>query len=131
MDANRILAIDHVRLEAGEVHEQAILDFYGELIGLERRELPTETTFDDTVIAFRGHQQRTPALFIRLSDEPPPPRMRRAAVIEIESLHTCAERLDERKVAYHWSRGWFPYDRRLIAIDPAGNRIELVTSHPM
>lgn len=126
MDTPRILAIDDVRLQAPLSVAAKVAAFYGELIGLERVD-----DADPDRVVFRAYPRSGPRLIVELAEPPAPRAARREALIQVASLAALAEQLLDRRWPFEWSRGWFFFDRRLAVPDPAGNRIELVTYHPV
>lgn len=124
VDTPRILAIADVRLAASRHCRDELASFYSDAIGLERL-----AGQEAEGLIFRGGGRRGPRLIVELREQPAVPFMRRDLVIQMGSLTERAERLLEWGIVFVWSRGWSYYDRRLIALDPAGHRVELVTSH--
>lgn len=127
MDHPRILAIDDVHLAADPHLEPDLTQFYGALLGFQRLEQETSDT-----MVFRGFPRSGPRLVVRLAGEPEPEKpMRRQVLIQVASLWTCAAQLRERRTPFDWTHGLTYYDQRVSALDPAGNRVELVASHPI
>lgn len=126
MLVSRILAIDDVCLMACEVGVEQLHWFYGDLLGLMF--LPSES--DEERLAFCGYPRSGPRVHLGLNRRIENRRLRRQLLVEVPSLFDLAEILKENGMYLIWSRGWSFYDRRLTTLDPAGNRIEAVTSHP-
>lgn len=126
MDAPKLLAIDDVHLTARLEARQRLSEFYVGLLGFEQ--LPDQAGAPQ--ITLRGLPRAGPRLVISLTADLPDKPPRTQALIQVPSLRSCADALAERRIEYVWSTGWFFYDRRLTLLDPGGNRIELVASHP-
>jgi hypothetical protein len=122
----RILAISDVNLTAPNGASHSIARFYSDCIGLE----PVGGD-PDGPLRFRGYRRSGPQLIVRLTDEPIAQFPRRQALIEVGSLTECADGIAEHGIEVAWSRGWFHFDRRLTAADPAGNLVELIAQHPL
>ncbi len=126
MDVPRLLAIDHVQMTVPIAARDAVLQFYAEVLGFE----PIPAGPENPCLIFRGFPRSGPRLMVTLANERTAGPPRRRALVQVGSLHACAELLSERGFSFEWARGWFFYERRLNAIDPGGNWIELVASHP-
>lgn len=125
MNPPRLLAIDDVYLTGPVSSRDALVEFYLTLMGFERGE------GDDRAdrLLFRGVPRSGPRLIVDLLDEPADKPLRRQALVQVDELGRYAEALAERRVEYGWTRGWFFFDRRIGVLDPAGNWLELVSSH--
>lgn len=125
LEVPRILAVDDVRLRSQEAVREAVRAFYTGLLGLEELQAP-----DPATLAFRGVARSGPRVVVEVLDDPIERPLRRQLVLEVASLHRCADVLAEHKMWHEWSRGWHFYDRTLNATDPAGNWVSMVGSHP-
>ncbi len=123
MDTPRILAIDDVHLFSPLELAARLVAFYTDLIGLDR----VEAESDEHLVALRGYPRSGPRLIVNLADMPA--ASRRPVLIQIASLADCADQMTELRIAFRRSQGWTFYDRQLHALDPAGNRVELVVHH--
>lgn len=126
MDVPRILAIDDVHLTAAPAQREDVFAFYTEVIGLD----PLESASSEETVVFRAFPRSGPRLIVRLTHESGERPPRRALLVQVASLTDLAESLTERRTQFEWSRGWFWCDRRLSVVDPGGNWVELVMSHP-
>jgi len=125
MDTPKILAIADVRISAQPASADRIFSFYTDLIGLD----PIQSEPDEQEMMFQGYPRTGPRLLVSFSDSPREDRPR--VLIEVASLTDLAEQMDERQTPYTWCRGWTFFDRRLCALDPAGNHVELVDRHEL
>ena len=125
MDTPRILAIDDVFMSAPADAADGIIDFYSHLIGLD----PIGGASPEDRIAFRGYPRSGPRLIVNLTDEPVPTSPQRRILIQLASLADLAEQMAEQRWPFVWYRGWFYYDRQLIAHDPAGHLVGFVAYH--
>ena len=125
MDTARLLAIDDVHLAAPPTTVADMVAFYTELIGLEH--VSDESVGEE--VMFRGYPHGGPRLIVNLIQERAARTLRRQVLIRIASLTDCADQMTERRTPFVWLHGWSFYDRRLTAVDPGGNRVELVASH--
>jgi len=121
----RILAIADVNLRAPAGRREAILGFYGDLLGLQWDEYLS----DERRVAWMGRERSGPRILVAWQAEETPPSIRRDVLLEFGSLEEIVEALSERRLAFERISGLSPYDRRLAVADPAGNRVELTTSH--
>jgi hypothetical protein len=124
MDAPRILAINDVHFRSSPETMDRVVDFYTGTIGLDQVESEREG-----VTVFRGYPRSGPRLVVDATLEEPDSERGRIHIL-VASLTECMDQLAERRVPVFLLRGWMPYERRVMAFDPAGNRVELVTSHP-
>ena len=125
-DTPRLLAINDVRIVARPSHTQALLGFYGDLLGFEH--LPAASSPER--LTFRGARPTGPKLLVDLDESAAPEPHRRAALVQVRSIIDLAEIFRDEDIEHEWMHGLSYYDRRLVTVDPAGNRIELVTYHP-
>jgi extradiol dioxygenase family protein len=125
MDRNPLIhAIGDVRLESPPGREEPLRRFYGELIGLREVRRPLDDGAADRV-CFAAHRR---AVEIRLAHDAVPSPMRRRVVIQVDSLEHTAERMRRAGFACWVYPGLGIGQRRLIALDPGGNRVELKQS---
>ena len=127
MDTPRILAIEDVHLCSPPTVEADLRIFYTGLLGLDLMGEAPGTS----LIGFRGYPRSGPQLIVTLTTDPQAHSPRRQVLVQVASLRECAEALSDRGIAFEWSQGWSFYDRRLLILDPAGNRVELVSYHPL
>ncbi len=125
MDTPRILAIDDVHLAAAQEAVDELAAFYTGLVGLNRVDSGTE----EGRVMFRGYPHSGPKLVVNLGGQHDTGRLRRQVLIQVSSVTDCADQMAERRTPFVWSHGWTFYDQRLTAMDPAGNRVGLVTYH--
>lgn len=125
MDVPRILAIADVNLRAPMDRHEAMLAFYGDMLGLQR----DEGRSDETRLALVGRERSGPRILVTWEAGDVVPSVRRDVLLELGSLSGITEELLERRFAFERISGFFPYDRRLAIVDPAGHRVELMTSH--
>jgi hypothetical protein len=130
----RLIAVDHVEIEAAPMHHVELEWFYGTLIGL--RSKPQQTLavhaslpppaigedLDTQQLRFRGERFE---LRIRLCEEPTLEAVEPRVQLEVRGLEDLALVLDERHYPYEWQRGINFTDRALLLLDPAGNRVLL------
>lgn len=114
---NRILAVDHVHLEAPLGCEEELRWFYGELAGLD--EQPPEGD-DGTLLRFRDAEWE---VRITLTAEPKTEATAERVTLAVASLFEAKEMLIERKIRFEQISGTTWTDRRLSVLDPAGNRV--------
>lgn len=125
-DTPRILAIADVRIYAPWRYKDEMADFYGGIVGLDL------ASSGDDRLEFRAFPRSGARLIVDFQDPPPErPWAGNRLSIQVASLYELADLLDDRRCVYEWSHGWYFYDRRLVAIDPVGYRVELITSHPL
>ncbi len=114
----QIHAVGDVRLESPPSCEERLRLFYRDLIGL--REPGGASSASQ--LAFEAHGRR---VVIHLSHEAMASPMRRRLLIQVDSLGRMWERLTARSIECWEYPGMGIGDRRLVVLDPAGNRIEL------
>lgn len=124
MKASRILAVDHVELEAPPSLEDDLRWFYGEVAELEEVGVDAD---DPVGLCFRSERIK---LRIRIVATPKIDPVATRVTIAVGDLQVAAERLAERKIACELLTGISFTDRRLQALDPAGNRVELKQVFP-
>lgn len=124
MTIPRILAIRDVRLIASPTVSTEVESFYTQRLRLERVRPPEPDLF-----MFRGYPASGPRLLIRLTDDPPRGETRRVATLQVGSLKDVVEQLTEVGWDFEFTHGLSFFDRRVSMLDPAGNRLNLVTSH--
>ena len=118
MEPSRIQAVDHVNIEALPGLEDELRWFYTELAQLAEVAAPAT---DPPCIRFRSEQIE---LRVHLVPEPQVDPVACRVTITVPSLDEAAGRLDERSISYERLSGLAYTDRRLQALDPAGNRVE-------
>jgi hypothetical protein len=126
MNLSHILAIDDVRLAAVPDLSAEVETFYTKRLGLERLR-----TAEPDIMVFRGYPRSGPRLMVKLTDDLAREPSRRLARIQVKSLDGLLEDIEKESCPREWVRGLSLYERRLSVLDPAGNRLELVESHPL
>lgn len=126
-DTPRILAVEDVHLLSPLTIEADLRLFYIGLLGFDE----VRQTSELIQMVFRGYPRSGPQLIVSLTVDPPPQHPRRRVLIQVASLYGCAEALEDRGISFEWMQGWSFTDRRLATQDPAGNRVELVSYHPL
>lgn len=124
MNSNRIRAIDHVRFEAPRGIVGALRWFYGDVGGLEPA--PGEPDSAGRLCFNSGRLE----LSIDLVEQPRIEPVATRVTILVPSLDEAAAMLDEHSVRYQRISGITFTDRRLVTLDPAGNRVELKQEWP-
>ncbi len=119
MEPSRILAVDHVNIEASPGLEGALRWFYGEVALLDEVPWPIE---DSAGLCFRSERIE---LRLHSVENPRIAAVATRVTIAVPSLSFAAEQLDERRVRYERLSGFGVTDRCLQTLDPAGNRAEL------
>ena len=127
MDTPRILAIDDVHLSSPPTLEADLRMFYTGLLGLDA----VGEASGKNRIGFRGYPRSGPRLIVSITPDPQAGPPRRQLLVQVASLRECVEALSDRGIEFEWLQGWSFYDRRLLTLDPAGNRVELVSYHPL
>jgi len=113
-----IRGLDHVTITAPEELEKEVLEFYGNLMGLERLEQPEGTGSPDAWFALGDVQLHVS----RDSHNPPPTAHFAVTVVDFDA---AVARL--RDSGYHIEQAYpVPGTRRLYTRDPAGNQVEIV-----
>jgi catechol 2,3-dioxygenase-like lactoylglutathione lyase family enzyme len=125
METPRLLAIDDVCLAAPPELAARIADFYTSIVGLRLLDPKPE----DPVLVFRGYSPVKPRLRVALADQSEP-ELRGYVQIHVPSLDPIHELASEHGVESCTTQRLSYYDRRLLLLDPAGNRVELVAYHP-
>ncbi len=120
----QIHAVDDVRLEAPPHSRSGVRTFYRDLIGLTELPAPPERS----QIVFHAHGRR---LTVHVLADALPSPMRRRLLIQVDSLAEMAARMSRIGVACRMFMGMGIGDRRLVALDPAGNRIECKEVRPL
>ncbi len=116
MRPSQIQAIERINMQAAPEVRDRLIDFYGELVGLE----PIES--DASVLRFKSASLE---LWIAMTPDFAPDGNRRRALFSVRSLPTTAKLLLEEGIDYLPISGMNFTDRRLSLLDPGGNRIEL------
>ena len=118
MKPSRIIAVDHVHLEARADAAEALRWFYGEVCVLDE----VASCPESPLLCFRSGRIE---LQISLMDRVLSESMKTRLTISVPSLYESAELLEERAIAYEWMRGLQYTDRRILTFDPAGYRVAL------
>lgn len=119
---SRLIAVDHVEIQAPLQARDEIAWFYGQLIGLEPLTAPEGPASATDDLRFRGERHEL-QVALRVS-----PAIETVAVrvdIEVSSLEEIAAALDDRRHPYDWIHGLSFTQRSLMLLDPAGNRVRL------
>ena len=119
MEPSRILAVDHVNLEAPPGLDDELRWFYGEVAVLEER---TEDPAECRLLCFKSERIE---LRIHLVDAPQIDPVAYRVTIAVPSLDEAAEHLVDRRRHFVRLSGLLFSDRRLDTLDPAGNRVML------
>jgi hypothetical protein len=118
MGPSRILAVEHVHLEAPFGREDELRWFYGQVAKLE--ELAAgEGSFP---LRFRSEAIE---LRIQLLQAPRIDPIAVRVTIAVPALAAACELLEERRIEYQRVTGITHTDRRMQVPDPAGNLVEL------
>lgn len=126
MKESRIVAVDHVCLEASRGLDEELTWFYGELLDLEI--VADELQEHDGIwLRFRSGRLE---LRVQLVDNPKIEAVACCVTILVLSLFEVQEVLNDRRVRYHRFTGMSYTDRRIGLLDPAGNRLELKQQWP-
>lgn len=123
----QIHTIGDVRLESPPHREDGFRLFYRDLIGL--RELPADSDVsepDGSEMVFQAHGRR---LVVRMRVDAVPSAMRRRVVLLVDSLPDMRDRFEEHRIRTWLLEGMGVGDRRLQALDPGGNRVEMKQVH--
>ncbi len=124
MKQSRILAIEHVNLEAAPGLNEDLTWFYTEVAGLDRLDNvcvdAPQMCFKSARIELRFHIKEDPRI---------DPVACRLAIL-VRCLPETIDLLVERKIAYESLCGLTFMDRRITVLDPAGNRLELKQEWP-
>jgi catechol 2,3-dioxygenase-like lactoylglutathione lyase family enzyme len=116
----RLVAVNHVELEAPPDLADAMTWFYGDLLQLAQIRTNDESTTN--VLRFRSDRLE---LRVTLTDDPKIESVDRRACVEVPSIEDVAAILEDRKYEFSWHRGLQLTDRSLELLDPAGNRVEV------
>lgn len=117
MFESRIVAVDHVNLEAPVATEEEIRWFYGEVGLLD--EVQAVSTTERLVFKSARIELR-----VRLREHPRVEAIDCRVAILVPSLSEATDLLDDRKVPYESHSGIRWTDRRISLLDPGGNRVE-------
>jgi len=125
MFESRIVAVDHVTLEALPEAENDLRWFYGELATLDElagaAEPGRRMVFKSLRIELR----------IQLRQEPKVDPIDCRVAVRVPSLDDVIELLTERKIEFQPISGLRWTDRRISLLDPGGNRVELRQDWPL
>ena len=122
---SRIVAVDHVILEAPPEAENELRWFYGELATLDEvvaaAEWGRQIVFKSLRIELRIHLRENPRV------DPIVCRL----TVRVPLLDEVIEQLEDRKIEFVPISGIRWTDRRITLLDPGGNRVELRKDWPM
>lgn len=124
MIESRIVAVDHVHLEASPEACENLRWFYGELTGLTDLQ-PKE--WQGELLRFKSERIE---LRIRLTQMPRLEQIAHAATILVVSLDETCALLDDRRLPFDRLSSVAFSDRRISLLDPGGNRVALKQFHP-
>ena len=122
---SRIIAVDHVNLEALPQAEEELRWFYGELAALD--EIATAAVGGSRIV-FKSLRIE---LRIQLRADPDIDPIACRVAVRIPSLEGAVEALNERKIEFQTISGLRWTDRRITLLDPGGNRVALLQEWPM
>ena len=116
---SRIVAVDHVTLEAPPESENDLRWFYGELATLDEvagdAEWGRRIVFKSLRIELRIHLRDNPKI------EPIDCRL----TVRVPLLEDVMKELEDRKIEFQTISGMLWADRQISLLDPGGNRVEL------
>lgn len=110
-------AIDDVHIEGPRNVQDALLWFYGELVGLQLCENDSPNR-----LLFKSDRLR---LSIAMCTGPSIEGVAHRVHCLVASLEQIAEELEQRHHEFQWIRGLQFTDRAISLLDPAGNRVML------
>jgi hypothetical protein len=119
MRESRIVAVDHVELQAHPRRQQQLVWFYTEVVGLDE---VTEAPSESRRLRFRSADLE---LRYDLVDEPVLDGTDHRVTLLVDSLYEVRQILDEARVGYQTISGLAHTDRIVSLLDPGGNRIAL------
>ncbi len=117
MKESRIVAVDHVHLEAHSGLEEPMLWFYGELAELET--IDSERYYRASL----GFKSERIKLWLHFHDTPHLDSVMTRVTILVETLETVVEILEQRKHDFIVARGLSMSEREISTLDPSGNRV--------
>ncbi len=115
---SRIVAVDHVNLEASPGAGEAMRWFYGEVCQLDE----VETDGSEARLLYKSARIELRVAFV---DQPSVESVDCRVAILVPEMAEATDLLDERRVDYDTLSGLDWTDRRVSLLDPAGNRVEL------
>ncbi len=121
MKPSRLVAIDHILIQAALGKEDVIRWFYLDVCKLE------EVANGHGQLVFRSARLE---LRVQLVEETKVDPVRRRFTVNVPSLNEAMELLSEREVSFVRLSGFTYTDRRIGTNDPAGNRVELKQEWP-
>ncbi len=124
----RLIAVNHVHLQAAPSEAERLEWFYGQVIGLRRLGAATVES-ESTAEGLRFVSDRV-ELRIGLVEHPQVESVAFTALFEVPSLVHVAEVLAEQRYEFQWHRGLQFTDRHLSLLDPAGNRVQIRRQWP-
>ncbi len=116
----RLVSISHVNLESKPGIEDAIQWFYGDWLGLVEVGPEHDKDRGGPVLRFRSEHYD---LRIAIVKSPSVEAIDRRLQVEVPSLESAAELLDDRRYPYQWLHGLSSTDQSLVLHDPMGNRV--------
>ncbi len=122
---SRIVAVDHVTLEAPRESENDLRWFYGELATLDEVVAAAEW---GRRIVFKSLRIE---LRIDLRESPKVDPIDCRLTVRVPLLDEVIEQLEDRKIEFQPISGIHWTDRRITLLDPGGNRVELRKDWPM
>lgn len=124
MKQSRILAVEHVNLEAPPGLNEDLTWFYSEVAGLDPM---GDVGVDAPRLRFKSARIE---MRIRIKNNPRIDPVACRATILVRCLSETIEQLVERRIASEPLCGLAFMDRRIAVLDPAGNRVELKQEWP-
>lgn len=124
MIESRIVAVDHVHLEAPIGIEDALRWFYGEVAELKpvaAEPIPGQRGREVRLL-FRSYPLE---VRVALVEQPRIEPVDCRLTIRVSSLHDACQKLEDEGIPFHPLTGISWSDRRIGTRDPAGNRVEL------
>jgi len=123
---SRILAVEHVQVEARFEYWEDIRWFYGKVCCLDE---VSPVTGDVPPRSLRFKSGRI-ELRIQFVEEAAVDGVRLRVTLAVPSLRNAFHLLEERGMAAEWQSGLWYTDRRVITIDPTGHRVALKQEWP-
>ncbi|MFQ5489088.1 MAG: hypothetical protein ACE5GE_00085 [Phycisphaerae bacterium] len=118
MRPSQILAIDTVDMEAEPGCRDRLIWFYADLVGLDLE----EKLGHQGLLLFSSARR---VLRINLVHQAVVEKVRRRALLSVQSLEAVAELLEAEAMPHQRVSGMSATDRRITLLDPAENRVEL------
>ncbi len=124
MKESRIVAVEHVHLDARAGLEEPTQWFYGELADLESIE---NEGYYRASIGFKSERIK---LWLHFQDVPNIDSVPVRVTILVESLENVVEILEQRQQEFVIARGLSMSEREISTLDPSGNRVIFKQSWP-